>query len=225
MEDETDPTTEEHRELGSEIGLNSLAAHMYRGEMDRVTQWRARLDNTTNFAVTVIGAVLAYAFSGQGAGHTVVLVGMMIGVVFLSIEARRYRRYDVWRSRARSIQENLFANALDPSQGVEQRNWREQLSHAYRDPPQTMTYHTAVAHRLRRVYLPLLLGLGVIWLFHLTAYGSGEPIARASIEGVPGPYVVGAVAAFYVGLFALAFVPAPEEEIGSADLGDIEDRR
>lgn len=74
-----DPTAREQRELGNEMGLSSLAAHLYRGEMERVVMWRERLDSTTNFAVTVIGAVIAYAFAGQGAGHTVVLVAMLIG--------------------------------------------------------------------------------------------------------------------------------------------------
>ena len=220
-----DPTTEQRREIGDEIGLGTLAAHLYRGEMDRVVNWRNRLDNTTNFAVTVIGAVLAYAFSGQGAGHTVVLVGVMIGTVFLLIEARRYQLYDVWRSRARSMQENLFANALDPSAGVEQLDWRAELSRDYRDPEAKMAYRTAVAHRLRRVYLPLLGGLGVIWAFHLAAYGSGGPIEAASIENVPGAVVVAAVTAFYAGLLAVAFVTDIHGEMSEKDHAELDNRR
>lgn len=96
MSDESrDPTSREQREVGSEIGLESIAAHLYRGEMDRAVSWRQRLDSTTNFAMTIMGAILAYAFAGQGAGHTTILVGMMIGVTFLLIEANRYRIYDI----------------------------------------------------------------------------------------------------------------------------------
>nr|WP_321167630.1 DUF2270 domain-containing protein [Halalkalirubrum salinum] len=47
------------------------------------------------------------------------------------IEARRYRDYDVFRSRVRVIQENLFANALNPSQGTESHDWRAELSRDY----------------------------------------------------------------------------------------------
>ncbi|MFC7007189.1 DUF2270 domain-containing protein [Halalkalicoccus salilacus] len=46
------------------------------------------------------------------------MVAMLVGVVFLLIESKRFRDYDIWRSRVRVLQENLFANALDPSRGV-----------------------------------------------------------------------------------------------------------
>ena len=59
-----DPERREEREIGREMvdkgtGLGSVAAHLYRGEMDRAVDWRGRLDNTTNWAVTVIGGILA----------------------------------------------------------------------------------------------------------------------------------------------------------------------
>lgn len=227
MDDErADPTARDQREAGSDIGLHTLAAHLYRGEVDRAVSWRQRLDSTTNFAVTIIGAILAYAFAGKGAGHSTVLVAMMVGVTFLLIEANRYRKYDIWRSRVRVMQENLFANALDPTAGVEQDDWRKQLSEDYRRPTEKMPYWHTVAHRLRRVYLPLLLGLLAIWLFHLAAYGkSGKWVADAAIQGVPGYLVVGVVALSYAGLIALAFVPDLKEEQGPSDLGDFEARR
>ncbi|GAA0669961.1 DUF2270 domain-containing protein [Natronoarchaeum mannanilyticum] len=223
--DDADPTSQSLRELGSEMGLGSIVAHLYRGEMDRVINWRTRLDSTTNFAVTVIGAVLAYAFSGQGAGHTVVLVGIMIGTVFLLIEARRYQLYDVWRSRARVLQENLFANALDPSAGVEQRDWRAELSRDYRQPSAKMAYHVAVAHRLRRVYLPLLGGLGAVWLFRLAAYGDDGLVDSAAIEGVSGTIVLGTVAAFYAALLGLAIAADTRGETSGSDHAQLDRRR
>ena len=51
--------------------------------------------------------------------HYILLIGIVIITVFLGIEARRYRDYDVFQSRVRILQENLLATALDPSQGVE----------------------------------------------------------------------------------------------------------
>lgn len=133
-----DPEEPEKKEIGREMvdqstGLGSVAAHLYRGEMERTVGWRDRLDTTTNWAVTVMSAIVAYAFSGE-VSHAVILAGLFMGTVFLFIEARRFRDYDIWRSRVRSLQENLFANALDPSQGVEHDAWRAQLSRDYRDP-------------------------------------------------------------------------------------------
>lgn len=40
---------------------------------------------------------------------------MLVGVVFLLIESKRVRDYDIWRSRVRVLQENLFATASIPA--------------------------------------------------------------------------------------------------------------
>lgn len=227
--DEFDPEAPEQREIGREMvdqstGLGSVVAHLYRGEIDRAVNWRNRLDSTTNWAVTIIAAILAYAFSSEDVSHSIILVAMLIGVVFLLIEARRFQRYDVWRSRVRSMQENLFANALDPSQGTEQRDWRRQLSEDYRRPDVKMPIQAALAHRLRRVYLPLLLGLGVVWLVRL--HGEDGPLVGAArVANTPGWVVVGVVSVLYAGLFVVAFGPFAQttsETEESADRGDLD---
>ncbi|WP_135535451.1 MULTISPECIES: DUF2270 domain-containing protein [Halostella] len=226
--EEFDPEAPEEREIGREMvdqstGLGSVVAHLYRGEMDRAVNWRGRLDSTTNWAVTIISAILAYAFSSSDVAHTIILVGMATGVVFLLIESRRFRRYDIWRSRVRSMQENLFANALDPSEGIEQRDWRKQLSEDYRRPAVKMPLRNAVAHRLRRVYLPLLIGLLLVWLVRLS--GESEPIVEAaSVSGTPGWIVFTCVIAGYVCAFAIAFWPdaqASTETDSEVDRGDL----
>lgn len=230
--DDFDPEDEEERAIGREMvdkstGLGSVAAHLYRGEMERAVNWRGRLDTTTNWAVTMIGGILAYAFSGGGdISHTILLVAMLVGWVFLLIEARRFREYDIWRSRVRILQENLFANALDPSDGVEHRDWREQLSEDYRDPERKMSYHDAISHRLRRVYLPLLFGLLAIWIFRLMAYSADDSwIAEAAVQGVPGTVVVGAVSLTYAVLIGIVLWPSSGKTGGEAsevDHGDLD---
>ncbi|NHN41191.1 DUF2270 domain-containing protein [Halorubellus sp. JP-L1] len=209
--DEFDPEAPGERAVGREMvdestGLGSVLAHTYRGEVDRETSWRARLDSTTNWAVTVIAGILAYAFSSDRVSHAILLVAMLIGVVFLVIEARRFQRYDVWRSRVRSIQENLLATALDPSQDVEQRDWRRELSESYRAPRMQLPFSRALSHRLRRVYLPLLVALGVVWLLRLRG-ASGSLVDAAGVFDVPGVVVLAVVGTGFLGLAALAFVP------------------
>jgi len=224
-----DPEAPDAREVGSEAvdetaSLGSLVGQLYRGEVDREVNWRQRLDSTTNWAVTLIAAILAYAFANQDVAHTIILVGMAIGVVFLLIEARRFQRYDVWRSRVRSIQENFFANALDPTAGVERRDWRRQLSEDYRNPSTKTSYRRAVVHRLRHVYLPLLGGLVIVWLFRLN--GADWPLVpAAAVSNVPGWVVVSVVIAGYAVLVTIAVWPgegAPSETSESRDLGDLD---
>ena len=227
---EFDPEAPEEREIGREMvdqstGLGSVAAHLYRGEMERAVNWRERLDNTTNWAVTVMSAIVAYAFSGE-VSHAVILAGVIMGTAFLFIEARRFRDYDIWRSRVRVLQENLFANALDPSEGVEQRDWRAELSEDYRNPSPQIGYRGAFSHRLRRVYLPLITAMLIGWLFHLRAFSPDETFPEsAALPGIDGVVAAAAVGAYYLALLVLAVPRSDKErgESGAADHGDLED--
>ncbi|SFS93312.1 DUF2270 domain-containing protein [Halostagnicola kamekurae] len=219
-DDEFDPTAAEQREIGREMveestGLGSVMAHGYRGELGRVDTWRQRLDQTTTWAVTVMAAILTWAFSSPDNPHYILLIAIIILTVFLGIEARRYRDYDVFRSRVRLIQENLFANALDPSQGIERADWRAELSRDYREPTVKVTMQEALAHRLRRVYLALLGILLVAWLFRVTAFAPREDwIETAAIANIPGIPVIGAVSLFYVVLVVIALWPRERQAKG-----------
>lgn len=217
-DDEFDPERPEEREIGREMvdqstGLGTVAAHLYRGEMNRVTTWRQRLDTTTKWAVTVLAAVFVYAFSG-GASHAVLLAGMLVTAMFLGIEARRYQDYDIFRARVRMIQENLLANALDPSQGVEHRDWRAELSEDYRHPKTKTPYREALQRRLRRVYFALLSALLAGWLFRITALTSGPVVDSASLGSIPGGVVIGSVGTFYLAALAVTFWPQERRSKG-----------
>lgn len=225
-----DPTAVEHREIGRQLvsedtGLGPVVAHFYRGEMNRVTTWRQRLDRTTNLAVTVIAAILTWSFSAPDNPHYLLLVGAVTTLVFLGIESRRYLDYDVWRARARMLQANLFANALDPSQGVEQEDWRAALSRDYRHPRPEIGFGEALAHRLRRVYLPLLGVVSGAWLLRLTVFEPGPfSPAAASLGKVPGVVVVAAMAGLLSLLAAVAVWPGfrhPDEPVETVDTGEV----
>lgn len=225
---EFDPEAPEQSEVGREMvdqstGLGSVAAHLYRGEMERMVEWRGRLDTTTNWAVTVMSAIVAYAFSGE-VSHAVILAGLIMGTVFLFIEARRFRDYDIWRSRVRVLQENLFANALDPSQGVEHDDWRAELSRDYREPTQKISYRGAFSHRLRRVYLPLMTAMILGWIIQVWAFNPDESfLESAGLPGIHGIFVASAVGLYYGTLLVLAIPLSSKErgESGGADHGDI----
>jgi uncharacterized membrane protein len=209
---EIDPTDAEHREMGEglleeEMGPSSATAHLYRGEIHRMKFWRERLDRTTNWAVLVISAILTWAFSRPGIPHYVILLGVTTLSVFLVIEARRYRGYDIWRSRVRTLQENVFAYGLDPSAGLVDPDWRQKLSEDYREPTIKISAEEAIAHRLRRVYLPLFTVLIAAWLVRITAFSSESLTATAAVGMVPGGVVVATVAVFYLGAVGTAIRP------------------
>ena len=69
--------------------------HLYRGELDRVTSWRSRLDQTINWAVTILAALLTWVFSSSDNPHYLLLIGMGAILMFHLVEIRRYRALDV----------------------------------------------------------------------------------------------------------------------------------
>jgi uncharacterized membrane protein len=193
--------------LDEEMGPSSSLAHLYRGEIHRMKFWRERLDRTTNWAVVVISALLTWSFSSTGTPHYVILIGIATLTVFLVVEARRYRGYDIWRTRVRSLQQNVFATGLDPSVELANPDWRTVLASDYRQPTLKITAEEAIAHRLRRIYLPLFGLLLVAWGVRITAFATDPWVATARVGAIPGPVVTLTVAAFYVTALVVAFRP------------------
>jgi uncharacterized membrane protein len=184
--------------LDASMGPSSALAHLYRGEIHRMKFWRERLDKTTNWAVVVMGGILTWAFSNDTHPHYVILVGIAAVALFLYIEARRYRAYDMWRSRVRILQENVWAYGLDPGSGVVDPEWRQKLSRHYRTPTLRITIGEALAHRLRRVYLPLFTVLVGAWIIRVSAFAADDWPASAAIGMIPGTTVTALVALAYV---------------------------
>ena len=223
---EVDPTDPEHREVGQglldeEMGPSGSMAHLYRSENNRTQLWRQRLDRTTNWAVIVLAAILTWAFSSESNPHYVLLAGIVTLGVFLGIEARRYRGYDLWRSRVRTLQQNVFAYGLDPSQGLEDPNWRVHLSNSYRQPRLKITRMEAIAHRLRRVYLPLITVLFGAWIVRVTAFADIPLPDSAAIGQLPGIVVIALVLLSYGIMLFVALRPRTwhiEGELQKEDL-------
>ncbi|MFB6124440.1 MAG: DUF2270 domain-containing protein [Halanaeroarchaeum sp.] len=184
-------------------GPGSALAHLYRGEVHRMKLWRERLDRTTNWAVIVLAAILTWAFSGPDHPHYILLVGMASLTIFLGIEARRYRGYDIWRSRVRTLQQNVFAVALDPDTDPVDPEWRRNLGADYRHPSVKITWGEAIAHRLRRIYLPLFSVILGAWVIRVTAFTDAPWPASAAVGQIPG---VAITAVVVVAFAVLAFV-------------------
>ena len=209
--------------LDVEMGPSSALAHLYRGEVHRMKFWRERLDRTTNWAVILLVGVLTWAFSNPGNPHYVILLGNAAVGLFLVIEARRYRAYDVWRSRVRHIQENVWAPGLDPEREVDPA-WRRELASDYDAPTLKITAEEAIAHRLRRVYLPLLAILEGAWLIRVTAFGGESWPASADIGALPGTVVTATVVALFGTAAAVALRPRTWHARGELRAEDLRKR-
>lgn len=210
--------------LDEDMGPSSAMAHLYRGEIHRMKLWRERLDRTTNWAVIVIAALLTWAFSSPNNPHYIILIGVATLTVFLVIEARRYRGYDIWRSRVRTLQENVWAYGLDPDGGLADENWRETLGNDYRTPALKIAAEEAIAHRLRRVYLPLFIVLLAAWLVRITAFAPESWTETAAIGTISGPIVIGLVAIFYAAALVVALRPRTWHARGELRSEDLRQR-
>jgi uncharacterized membrane protein len=234
VEQEAEPTTHPDPEIGpsrqverravspSEFG--TVMAHFYRGEISRANIWRQRLDATFNWAVLTTGTTLSFAFGTPSSPHYVILLNSLLVAVFLFIEARRYRYYELWTSRIRVIETDYLAPML--SRGVREATpheaWREHLAEDLLRPRFTVGLWEAVGRRLRRNYLWIFLLLAVAWnikvLMHPEpAKSLAEFLNRAEIGTLDGPIVI-AIGFIYNGLLlTIAFTTIRLSGVTSAD--------
>ena len=111
----------------------TLIAHYYRAEIARMAGWRDRIDRTSNWAITVVGAMLSISLSTPTAHHGVILFAMVLVLLLLVIESRRYRFFDVYRARVRRLERNYYAEVFSPTRELE-NNWMRTLSDDLRNP-------------------------------------------------------------------------------------------
>ncbi len=188
----------------------NILAHYYRGELSRMMSWRDRLDRTTNWAITGVGAMLSISLSSPDTHHGVLLFAMVLIFLLLSIESRRYRFFHVYRSRVRLMERNYIARILSPREHIDPAHWMNQLSEDLRLPQFNITHSQAMARRLRRNYSWLFLILLLAWLLKTTTtilqpknssgqfiHSTDQVLFNAAIGTVPGLVVVLGVLSFY----------------------------
>ena len=180
--------------------FNTAMIHFYRGEVQRSNTWRNRLDTTTNWAVLTAGATLSFVFSSQSNPHFVIPINSILVAIFLLMEARRYRYYEIWSSRVRIIETGYFAQLLAPESVPTDESWAEHLAADLITPHFTITEWEAVGRRLRRNYLWIFALLALSWnlkvyLHPLPARDFNAFIDRATVGIVPGwiVFVVGVI--------------------------------
>jgi len=190
----TEKRSAAHAEEFSAAEIGALA-HLYRGEVYRSTVWRTRLDTTTNWSVVTLGVALSITYSSPEASPLpLVLVGVLI-LLFLTLEARRYRFFNVWRARARWIERNFYVPMLIDGDLHTERDWQRILAEDYKSPQYHVSYLVAVARRVRSNYLWILLIQSLAYVGKLMVHprpitSLQEFISRADIGPVPGVLVL-----------------------------------
>ena len=214
-----EPLDEADQEIGAEIAdesvsLITILSDYYRGEVNNANNSQNRIDQSTNWAITVLAAVLSVVFASRDMPAYLLLIGVLAMCIFLVYEIRRYRFFDLYRARVRFFQENVYANALDPT-GVEHPRWRQELGDDLRFPTFKVTVQEALARRIRRIYGLLFAVLGVAWVAKVTLFTPETQWDEAAqVAVVQGDAVAGLLAAFYLALVVIAVWPGGRQAKG-----------
>jgi uncharacterized membrane protein len=144
----------------------TLIAHYYRAEMARMAGWRDRIDRTSNWAITVVGAMLSVSLSTP-TSHQGMLFAMVLVLLLLVIESRRYRFFDVYRARVRRLERHYYAQVFSRTKEIE-NDWTHTLSDDLKSPLFLISRHEAISRRMRRNYCWMFLILLLAWLLKIT---------------------------------------------------------
>jgi uncharacterized membrane protein len=198
----------------------NVLAHYHRAEVARMAGWRDRIDRTTNWSITVVGAMLSVSLSTPTAHHGVMLFAMLLVLLLLVIESRRYRFFDVYRGRVRRLERSYYAQVLSPTPGTVEDDWALVLAEDLRKPMFGMSRGQAFARRLRRNYGWMFAILFLAWLLKISlpkmqpgvaqaelALSPDEWLRNAALGPVPGWMVIVAIAGFNLWLLYAALRP------------------
>jgi len=139
-------------------------SHFYRGELGRIMAWRARLDNTTNWAITVTSTIFTVAFSIRELPHIVFIFNIAIVSVMLWIEARRYRFYDAFRGRVRMLEAHFLVPIVAQNTAMLHGEWQKLVCEDLLLPSFKISAFEAVGRRLKRNYGFIFVIILVAWV-------------------------------------------------------------
>jgi uncharacterized membrane protein len=153
--------------------------------------------------------MLSVSLSTPTAHHGVLLFAIILVLLLLVIESRRYRFFDVYRARVRRLERQYFAPLFAPATEAD-AGWMRGLADDLRRPVFLMSYGVAFSRRLRRNYIWMFLILLVAWLLKISspklqpdggpghfARSLAEWESAATIGPLPGWMVMLLVVAFY----------------------------
>lgn len=200
--------------------FTTAMVHLYRGELQRSNTWRTRLDNTTNWAVITTGAAISFALSDPTHHFGVIILNTLLVTLFLWIEARRYRYYELWSRRVRLMETDFFAAMLVPP-FAPSPEWAENLAETLLNPEFPISMWEAFGRRYRRNFVWIYIILGLAWvlksyLHPVAATTWAEFMAHSALGPIPG-WVVLAAGLVYngvllaIGLFTAGLTQASGE--------------
>lgn len=196
---------------------HNAAVHFYRGEMQRMTIWRSRLDTTSHWAILLTTGITTFALGAADVPHFTMLLCLAINTICLLMEGRRYLHLHHSKWRIALLERNYFGSLFCPDEPATEPTWRQQLGADLVRPHYTITPLLATRLRLRRNYLMLFYFVTGVWLTKVFIHpvptvDLPEFYARLAVGQVLPPWFVASTAGLFVGLVTVLAVITPSEE-------------
>lgn len=202
---------------GEDAGFDMGIVHLYRGEMQRMTVWRQRLDITSNWAILLTVALTTFTLGHVDVPHYTLLLGLALIGVSVLIEGRRYchLHHSGWRLYLMEV--GYFARRLHPTGQPHPSQWRELLARDLRRPRLLVSWFTGARVRLRRNYLLILCFVTAAWFTKLFIHPAGPSsvgdfYARLAVGELLPPWLVAVTAITFIGSATALALTCPQAE-------------
>ena len=177
----------EHEPISRQEYIAAMV-HFYRGELQRTLEWRKRMDTTTHWALLTTVGIVTFSFSNPYYAQETLITGMYANFMFLMHESRRFRFFDMWRSRLRMVEENFYGPVIrrDPHSPIP--SWGDQVAEDLLHPKFKISRLQAMRARLKRNYSYIFVFLLLAWI--------GRAVVLPPVEGptdLPGIFSIGPV--------------------------------
>ncbi len=202
---------------GEPEGFHQAMVHLYRGEMQRMTVWRSRLDTTSNWAIFLSTGMTTFTLGSPGIPHFILLLGLALIGICIFIEARRFRHLLHSKWRLHVLEAHYFSGRLWPPSSDEKASWREELAKDLKRPCLTTGTFMALRMRLRSNYLLLVYFVSAVWLAKMFVHPRSaadiyEFYARMAVGELLPSWFVAATAGVFVLAATVLVVRTPSEE-------------
>lgn len=198
-------------------GFHTAMVHLYRGEMNRMTVWRTRLDTTSNWAILLSTGMTTFALGSPDIPHFILLLGLALIGICLFIEARRFRHLLHSKWRIHMMESHYFSEQLWPPPSDEKPSWREELAEDMERPHFTIGTFMALRMRLRSNYLLLVYFVSAVWLTKVFIHPNSatdifEFHTRLAVGELLPSWFVAATAGLFVLAATVLVIRTPSEE-------------
>lgn len=214
MADQPGTTTDQPDDLLS----TATIAHLYRGEMTRMSVWRQRLDVTSNWTVILATALTTFTLGSTDVPHYTLLLGLALVIISILLEGRRYRHLHHSKWRLYLLESGFFANQLAPATSSQpDPDWRRLLAADLRHTHFSISWLTAMRLRLRRNYLWVIGFISAVWITKLfihpaRAAGVSEFYSRLHVGDFIPSWIVASTALIFLVTTAVLGLTCPSAE-------------